>query len=482
MPTSKSTWRFAAIAILVFATLSTFCSLAGKGFLEADSCAHYLYARFAFQSPHFFVNVWGRPICTMVYAIPAAIGGRTGAHVASLLLAIACGGLAWLIARELKARWPMLALLFTLAQPLVFLHSFSELTELPFAFLLALATYCWLKDRWLLLAIVSGLLPLSRPEGFGFLILIAGLMAIRLRLWQMILLPIPLMIWSWAGHTLYNSPGPWWHWLIEQWPYSATSLYQRGSLFHFILLMPAVASPFIFPATVVGVGRMISPHIDHETWKKRLTVCAVPLMILFGHSVLYALGKMASSGEVRYMLIVAPFWGVLGAFGWERLFSASQEKIAFRFAAVAAALPILFNGYYKVLPLSLSPDWHDAERATSWYRTSGIAKDYPKFSTAQQEMIYLMDVSPTDGRYLVEWRRDLLDHPPAGTVAIYHPMYAIYNADSNRAVDWPELERCGWINMTDQYPPLGKGWRIYLSPQRADGSATPTTLHSPSSP
>ncbi len=48
---------------------------------------------------------------------------------------------------------------------------FSELTELPFAFLLAAAFLAYVRRWFFLMAILIGLSPLGRPEGFGFLIL-----------------------------------------------------------------------------------------------------------------------------------------------------------------------------------------------------------------------------------------------------------------------------------------------------------------------
>src|SRR3954471_655900 len=139
------------IGAVVFAGLSIYESFASPGFLEADSCTHYLYARFALREPHYLVNVWGRPLVTGLYAIPAHLGGRSGVHVMSLALALVCSAAAYAIAAGQRYRWPALAVLFTLAQPLVFLHSFSELTELPFAATIALSFLAYQRRQFLLM-------------------------------------------------------------------------------------------------------------------------------------------------------------------------------------------------------------------------------------------------------------------------------------------------------------------------------------------
>src|SRR5437867_1856308 len=128
---SQRSWLWASA--LVFATLSLILAFKSQGFLEADACTHYLYARHVFEEPHFLVNVWGRPVCTGWYAIPARLAGRVGARASSMLMALGLAAVTYRIAKLQGYRWPVLAFMFVLAQPLVFLHSFSELTELPFA-------------------------------------------------------------------------------------------------------------------------------------------------------------------------------------------------------------------------------------------------------------------------------------------------------------------------------------------------------------
>src|SRR3954464_15491740 len=139
------------IATLVFAALSLTAALKSPGFLEADACTHYQYARFALGETHYLVNVWGRPFVTALYAVPATYYGRTGVRVTSLICALLIAAIAWRIASDQKYRWPALAFIFTLAQPLVFLHSFSELTELPFALLLAMAFWSYRRRHFVVM-------------------------------------------------------------------------------------------------------------------------------------------------------------------------------------------------------------------------------------------------------------------------------------------------------------------------------------------
>src|SRR3954447_10377324 len=94
------------LGILTFAALSTWCSVKSVGFLEADAMTHYMFARFSFREWSYFVNVWGRPLCTAVYAVPANFGGITAVRATSLAMAVAAGLVCYRIARNQRSRMP----------------------------------------------------------------------------------------------------------------------------------------------------------------------------------------------------------------------------------------------------------------------------------------------------------------------------------------------------------------------------------------
>src|SRR3954447_19868213 len=106
------------LGILTFAALSTWCSIKSVGFLEADAMTHYMFARFSFREWSYFVNVWGRPLFTGIYATPANHGGVRGARAMSLTMAIACGLIVYRVAKNQEFRMPAIAAIVLFAQPL----------------------------------------------------------------------------------------------------------------------------------------------------------------------------------------------------------------------------------------------------------------------------------------------------------------------------------------------------------------------------
>jgi hypothetical protein len=473
----------AGLAVLIFSGLSLLLAVTSPGFLEADSCTHYLYARFAFAEPHYFVNVWGRPVCTTLYAIPAWLAGRLGVRVMSLLLALTCGLVAMRLAQLQGYRRPVLALIFTLAQPLVFLHSFSELTELPFAAVIVLTFWAYRARQWLLMALLVGFSPLGRPEGFGFVLMAAAALVLHRRWWGLAVMVLPLIVWNHLGWVLFGRTGPWWRWLPDNWPYAAKSLYDSGPLFHFVALLPAIVGPMLFPATLLGIWRCfaalrraatdngaapgIRSFLAYHVVRCQALIALIPLSILIVHSLLYWLGKMASNGEPRYLLVVAPFWGLLSARGWEWAFDRFDWRRPVLWAGAAALVPLGSHLYWKVLPLQLSDNWIQARAIAEWYGTSGVADDYPYLLTSHPGVFYFLDLAPT-GDAAREWHRRTIAEVPPATILVWDSTYGVFNSDANRSVKTDDIERAGWVYV-GRLMGGADTWRIYRSPVDASG-------------
>jgi hypothetical protein len=527
-------WPIALLAIAVFSLLSITMALLSIGFLEGDACSHFLTAQAAFSNPAYLVNVWGRPVCTGLYCIPAHFGGRTAVRLTSLVVAILIALITRSIAVGQGWRWPTLSMLFLLAQPLVFLHSFSELTELPFALLMALGFWAYQRRQFFLLALVMGLGPLSRPEGFGFLALTALALLLHRRWWWTAVLLSPLLLWDYFGWRLNGYPGHWWMWLHDNWPYSEQSLYEKGPLLYFVGVLPAVVSPLLFPATVIGgwlcltgpmkriqeprglwslvfpadslsrlparsqgwtfglghwafirgfglrhcfgirnstlqgfpseeipnaesMNKSESPNEcpnpndqsrnrwptgDHQC-RCELLIAILPLMILVGHSLLYWQGKMASNGEVRYMMVVAPFWALLSARGWTWIFRQMDWKQPFLWAALACMLPVLVNRAWTVLPMGSGRDWVEARQIADWYKSDPIHDRFPYLDISHVGLQFALGFNPESGK-LRPFTKSVIAARPPGTLLIWDRIGAMFNSNANRKVELEEIRKAGW--------------------------------------
>jgi hypothetical protein len=252
-------WLPILIAVSIFSALSVWMGVASVGFLEADGMTHYMSRRFALDQPIHLVSIWNRPFCVLLYCIPAKLGGLVGTRVMSLVLVLAMMLVTLAVARRLPIKRPTLAALLLLTQPLLFAHSFSELTEVPFALLLIVMFLAYQQRLFLLLAILAAIGPLARPEGFGVLLMVSLALIAHRRWYWLPILPIGLIVWSYTGWQAFGQPPeyPWWRWLPRNWPYSADSVYGSGSILRFVTILPAVVGPIAFGFLFFGIANVI---------------------------------------------------------------------------------------------------------------------------------------------------------------------------------------------------------------------------------
>lgn len=459
-----SPWPATVLAMGIFAALSLAAAVMSEGFLEADACTHYLYSRFALYEPPLLTDVWGRPFCTIIYMAPALLGARLGVRIFSMLMALAIALITMRIARNQGHRWPVLALVFLLGQPLLFLHSFAELTELPFALLVALALWAYQVRNWWALAALVGLMPTSRPEGFGFIALAAVALVLHRRWYLVPILLIPVAVWSFAGWVMFGMVGPWyikwWRWLIEQWPYAGQSLYKPGAIVHFLVMLPAIVSPAAFPAVLLGIWRGLripagEPLLlsgcgraifgpDHRL-RVQWVIVLTALGILAGHSLLYWAGRMASNGELRYMLVVSPMWALLAAAGWEWAFERFDWRRPVLWAGLGVLASVLANVKYPVVPLGLSPEASRAREVAAWYLKHPLRQDYPRLIATCRDVFYYIDRSPSDQRVSAYWNRTSVKKDHRGVMLIWDPIYGLYNSDKECSIGLDELREIGWV-------------------------------------
>jgi hypothetical protein len=487
------------LATAGFALCSIAAAVRSHGFLEADGGTHYVLARHAFEYFPYLIDVWGRPVCTFLLAIGAQLGGLIGARLVSLSIAIATAAVAQAIARGQQMRQPALAAIFTFGQPLLFLHSFSELTELPFALLLGLALLAYQRRQWGWMTAITAILPLARPEGFALLpIVLIALLAHR-RFWWILILPLGILFWSAVGHWVSGPPdGRWSHWLIDHWPYESGSEYPAGNLFYFFANLPMVVGPIALPAMWIGMGRGLAHVRDligtNQSGRVEFLLAATPLAVLIGHSLLYWRGMLSSNGELRYLLVAAPMWGVLTAQGWEWIFTTFAWQRAASWAALAAVSTGLVNFAWRIVPIQEEKSWQQAHGAVEWYLSSPTRTQYPRVLSNHPGIFYYLDIGPADPNRVEKWRQENVDHPAAGVILIWDPVFAVYNADPNQVVSlqrvmsagWVEDWRAEWKSNVNNPPPGRDGsaashnprllWHIFRSPIDAEGRQTPTVV------
>lgn len=459
--------------ILIFCGLSVWMAWVSEGFLEADGVTHYLVRHFALERPVYWVDIWSRPFCVFLYSV-ASFWGLFSTRLMSLVVALGVLGITILITRAQKLTSTDWAGFFLLIQPLFFAHSFSELTELPFAGLSGLVFLAYQHRKFGWMALLSAVSPMARPEGFGVILLTTIALILHRKPHWILVLPLGLIVWSWAGWQLFGGPKeyPWYRWLIENWPYSSESTYGQGSFFRLTVLLPAVIGPFAFPMIWLGAIRCLKvPDVlrsflnDHGA-RCRLLIPLIPIGVLGVHSFLWMMGKMASNGEPRYLLIVAPFWAILATMGWEKFSQHLRIRHPIRWAVIGALVPVTANLFYPVIPLGMTVDHQLARQVRHWLDSqTDHTRTGLRIASASPYVFLELNLDRLDQSKVVDSSQQTVIHAPQNVLFIWDSIFSGKNADQGLVVTQDMLESHGWVlmNRVDE-PKSGRYALIYRSP------------------
>jgi hypothetical protein len=156
--------RLAVIAVVLMAVIGALLIFLFPGSPEQDVDYHFLMARTAWVDHFYFVDVWGRPLFTTLFA-PVAWLGFIPARFFALGISVAAAWQTYRLACDLRMSRAWLVIPFLLGQQ-TFFELYSDLfTEPLFALILVVALRCQISGRIKSGLLVASFLPLARPEG-----------------------------------------------------------------------------------------------------------------------------------------------------------------------------------------------------------------------------------------------------------------------------------------------------------------------------
>ena len=305
---------------------------------QQDAGFHFLFARWSLETPRLLVDVWGRPLFTALYAVPA----RFGYPVAKLLTVAIALAAAWNTAQLARAHGLERA---GLAVPLLFLQpSFllvcsDTMTEPLFALLLAVALRLHQAGRIRAGMWVAALLPLARPEGFFVALLWGAFVALDARAGRTFLrralsivqLAGGAALWWAAATILTRDP----EFILHNWPpnWAAGATSGTGPLLQYLFIRDQIlAGPILQALFALGLVALIA--------RRRALLPVATLLLVAGlHSVFFRFGFFGSAGYARYLVCVAPPMALATLAGWNVVAGrAARVPRAWRVGAAAAVL------------------------------------------------------------------------------------------------------------------------------------------------
>jgi hypothetical protein len=264
-----------------------------------DGVLHYQYARWCWSHPVLLLDLWAKPVFTLL-ASPFAMLDTWGLVLMNALLAAFAALGIGAIVRTHAARW--LAPLLLLLAPMYFHNVMSGMTEVLFGTAAIGVVWLLLKQRMKHALILASFMPLMRPEWIAFLPCVL-LYAVWYRSWRS--LPWLLLgsgVYAVLAFVAFGDPL---HFFTHD-PYAGNTTYGSGAADHFIQHMDEVLGT---PLIVVLLSCIAAwPFVLWKLRGQRKAIAGIALLslipalgILFVHSFAWWKGGNGSLGLLRVL-------------------------------------------------------------------------------------------------------------------------------------------------------------------------------------
>ncbi len=418
----------AVLAIVLCSAISVALVFMYPDSYQQDGGTHYLFARWAWAHPRNFVDVWGRPLFTLLYSIPAVIGGYPAAKLLSVAIAAATAWQTWRLAIDYGLKRPALVVPFLWVGPSFLLLTSETMTEPLFGLLLVIALRLQHSKHRVWAAGVISATVLTRPEGFFLCAIWAVWVLIERRdprdymTWRRLglvaMLGSGLAAWIVAGHTIMHD----WLYIVHNWPpnWSATvATYGRGERFEYYFRRREVLGPLLMYPFAIGVLAAL------VLGRLRLALAIVATFFVV-HSALRATGMFGSAGYPRYFVCVAPTIALLTLLGWNTL--ADGARLLFRqfatpviiFATAAVIVVSFVSALAYVDDMPWSRNAYLVNGAYTWFRAH--PQPVARFAASQAYMCIHFGCDP-DQRVVTPGPADAtlakLRAAPPGTLVVW---------------------------------------------------------------
>ena len=312
-PDHSRKWALGLIGLYVLASLV-------YGFLsnapwDDDCVVRFFHAREAWSKPDHFFSLWNRPLFMVLFA-PTAWLGRNVMMVQMILISAFSGWLLYRALHKLGTRDAHWVLPFFFFQAFYFTVSRNFLTEPLAVAVICTGLYALVHQRYMLFALMGGLLPLARLE-LSVILPIWGFILLADKQWKpLLVMGAPVVLLMILGYFVKNTDSL--LWLVDETlGKDGKNRYGHRDVWHYFHRFAYVIGPIVFFFLITGLlERITRLRID-------LFVVIQGLGILFLYVIFsWKLDMGNSAGFLRNLIPLAPFIAILafdGLQAWQGL-------------------------------------------------------------------------------------------------------------------------------------------------------------------
>ena len=395
--------------LFVFFLLTAIYSEGSHG--GGDDFHHWRIAKFSWQYPYLFFDLWGKPLYNLLSSLFAQFGMK-GSRVFNILVGLTTGFIAMLLCRRLKISMPPVVVLMVCFTPIYFVLMLTGMTEILFSMVLMLSLWLFFSEKYILSAMVLSFLPFARNEGFIFFpLFIAAYIFVR-KPKAIPFLVIGYLVITVAGYFHYKN----WLWVFHANPYGRNQLYGSGELFHFIKHLPHdIGYPILVLFCVGLIWYLIRlRHPNRNTLVRFILLPGTFAVFLAAHSYVWWKGTGGSLGLTRVIASVSPVVAIISLEGLVFLlsyFKSVRDKLLILVPVILLILWTPFNTYK--IPVPPSDSQKTIRRAVEWMKRKGL--DKRKFYYYDPWFVVYLGSNPFDATSCRE-KVPVYNHPEKATL------------------------------------------------------------------
>ena len=284
--------------------------LLSSGTWDDDCPTRYYFVRNAFNNPTMFISTYVRPLFALLYVLPLQLGKEAVIFETALIAVATC----YFMYRSVHLMGYLnsyLIIPLIAFQAFYFPISFNALSEPLAALILAAGLYLYLERKYLLYAIVGGLLPLARLELAPLLFFWALILFKEKRYSFIIILPIPVLIWNFIRMLMQGDI----IWLYHRIFAGQENRYGRGSFWQYFHRYIFFTGPAIFYFFLTGLMERL--------YKRKFDFALIQLAVGFFIYVLFSwkLSAGQAAGFMRNLYPLSPFAALIALEGFNIQFA-----------------------------------------------------------------------------------------------------------------------------------------------------------------
>ncbi len=427
--------------LIVVGTIGSVWILLSNEFYYIDECAHYLYSRFVFQALPITVQLWHRPLPQWLFAVPAQFG-HTFTMFFALALFLVLLFITWRIAVLHGIKHAEWVVLLVGLQPILFDLSYACMTEMPAAFMIALSYLYHLKGKHGLSLTLASAVFLCRTEMYLF----AGVMFLFYAWkheWK--ILPLVLtgpLLWICSSAVISGDVMS----FFREWvAFSSIGKFIPGvSVTHYFMHLHSIFGLTQVLLFAAGAGFIAARKRSAEFGIIYSTITLTLILHTLAGAEMFHWS--ASIGELRYIGVVGPLFGIVSVYGFAEI----ADRVRPAAGQLLFSLIVLAGVAYQCTTETHPRRWANYERVVI-NLTKEIRAEYPDLTLLSNHAVvaYIMDVPPCGGKHFARLTLKTLKQYPE-CIILWDPFFS-HSIFSQTKLTKEKLLQDTTIEVVDRY-------------------------------